>query len=63
MERSPRKIVRRLKAEGWVHVRTKGSHMIFKHPAKGFTIVPNHPGDLTSSVARSIANSAGWKDK
>jgi predicted RNA binding protein YcfA (HicA-like mRNA interferase family) len=61
MERSPRKIIQRLKAEGWVHVRTKGSHMMFKHPQKGFTIVPNHSGDLTASVARSIAKAAGWR--
>ncbi|GEM_PF-5118657 len=36
--------------------------MIFKHPAKGMTIVPNHKGDLSSLVARSIAKAAGWKD-
>lgn len=63
MERDPKKIIRRLQAEGWAHIRSKGSHMIFKHPQKGFTMVPNHPGDVTNLVARSIAKAAGWKEK
>jgi predicted RNA binding protein YcfA (HicA-like mRNA interferase family) len=63
VERNPRKILQRLKKEGWQHIRTKGSHMIFKHPAMGFTMVPNHPGDVTSAVARSIAKAAGWTEK
>src|SRR4029079_15345073 len=43
LERDSRKIVRRLEAEGWVLVKTSGSHHKFKHPARKHHIVVAHP--------------------
>ncbi|SNT18998.1 type II toxin-antitoxin system HicA family toxin [Sphingopyxis indica] len=59
MERDSRKIVRRLEAEGFLLVGTKGSHHKFR---KGtVTIIVPHPKkDLPIGTARSIARMAGW---
>jgi len=38
--------IRRLLADGWVHVRTTGSHRHFRHPTKPGTVtVPGRPSD------------------
>jgi len=60
VETNARKIVSRLKAEGWVNV-GGGSHDRFIHkdcPEMMIT-VPRHP-ELSQGVARSIAKAAGW---
>lgn len=59
IETSTRKIVARLKADGWVAV--EGSkHDKFEHPDRRETmIVPRHK-ELSPGVARSIAKLAGW---
>ena len=39
-----REVLRLLKSAGWLHVRTRGSHHIFRHPLKSGTVtVPGNP--------------------
>lgn len=54
-----RDIIRRLKAEGWVLVSTKGSHHKFRRDGQSL-IVPHPKKDLPLGTARSIARIAGW---
>ena len=61
LERDSRRIVKRLEAEGWVLVKTSGSHHKFKHPDRAHHIVVAHPTkDLPIGTARAIAKAAGW---
>ena len=49
-----------LKENGWIHVRTTGSHHIFKHPAKtGHVTVPHPRKDLTMKTLKSIERQSG----
>ena len=59
-ETNTRKVVARLKREGWQGI-GGGRHDKFEHPAKpGLTlIVPRHR-QLSPGVARDIAKKAGW---
>jgi len=60
IEANTRKIVARLKADGWVEVGgTK--HDKFEHPDRPdvLIIVPRHK-EQSPGVARSIAKLAGW---
>jgi predicted RNA binding protein YcfA (HicA-like mRNA interferase family) len=57
-----RDILRRLVADGWILVRTKGDHHQFKHPSKlGLVTVPHPKKDLPIGTLRSIFRQAGWK--
>jgi len=57
-----RDVVAVLKADGWLVVRTKGSHAQFRHPAKpGLVTVPMHTGDLPIGTLKSIEKAAGIK--
>lgn len=59
LEHNSRAIIRRLEAEGWVAVSSRGSHHKFKKG--GITLVVPHPKkDLPVGTARSIARAAGW---
>ena len=59
MERDSRLILKRLKAEGWEHVSTRGSHHKFRK--EGVVLVVPHPKkDLPLGTARNIARAAGW---
>ena len=59
MERDSRKIVKRLLADGFVVVATKGSHHKFRKG--GVTVIVPHPKrDLPLGAARSIARMASW---
>lgn len=59
MERDSKKIVKRLKDEGFDHVGTNGSHHKFRKGS--ITIIVPHPKkDLPLGTARSIAKMAGW---
>jgi len=61
LERDSRKIIKRLESEGWVLVKTSGSHHKFKHPGRKHHIVVVHPvKDLPTGTARAIAKAAGW---
>jgi predicted RNA binding protein YcfA (HicA-like mRNA interferase family) len=55
-----REIIRRLKADGWVLVRTKGSHHQFRHASKTALVTVPHPKrDLPIGTVRSIFRQAG----
>ena len=57
-----REVLRRLRADGWVRVKGKGSHRQFKHPTKpGRVTVAGKPGDtLPPKTLSSIFRQAGW---
>ena len=57
-----RDVIRALKANGWVQVARKGSHVQFKHPSKpGRVTVPHPKRDLPLGALRSIARQAGLR--
>jgi predicted RNA binding protein YcfA (HicA-like mRNA interferase family) len=60
IETNTRKVVARLRAEGWVYV-VGGKHDKFEHAEQPdvLIIVPRHK-QLSPGVARSIARLAGW---
>ncbi len=61
IERNSRKILARLRGEGWQDAGATGSHHKLKHPQTGQSIVVPHPKkDLPLGTARQIAKSAGW---
>ncbi len=60
MERNSRKLIRKLKAAGWVVVAQRGSHVQFKHAQKpGRVTVPHARRDLPTGTVRSIYRQAG----
>jgi predicted RNA binding protein YcfA (HicA-like mRNA interferase family) len=59
MERDSKQIVKRLKAEGFVEVSQKGSHMKLRKGDR-IVIVPHPKKDLPLGTARNIAKMAGW---
>jgi predicted RNA binding protein YcfA (HicA-like mRNA interferase family) len=62
MERNSRKLLRRLKQEGWVLDRVNGDHHTFKHPNKAELITITHPKkDLPIGLVRWVYRIAGWK--
>ena len=64
MPQTVRELIRRLTADGWVLVATKGSHRQYKHPVKAGKVTV--AGKLSSSVAhkteRSILDQAGLSE-
>ncbi|HEV3052694.1 MAG TPA: type II toxin-antitoxin system HicA family toxin [Longimicrobium sp.] len=58
-----REIISIITADGWYHVRTKGSHHHFKHPAKPGTVtVPGTASlDLAPGTVVSILKQAGLR--
>ena len=61
MERDSKKIIKRLKAEGFEEVAVKGSHHKFRKG--GLTVIVPHPKKgLPLGTARAIAKQAGWID-
>ena len=62
MQNNSKEVIRRLKRDGWKHVRTNGSHYQFKHPEKPGTITVPHPRkDIPVGTLKSIYNLAGWQ--
>ena len=59
MERDSRKIIQRLKDDGFVLVAVSGSHHKFRKDGRT-VIVPHPKKDLPLGTARSIAKQAGW---
>lgn len=59
METDSRKIIQRLKAEGYELVSVSGSHHKFRKNGKT-VIVPHPKKDLPLGTARAIAKQAGW---
>jgi predicted RNA binding protein YcfA (HicA-like mRNA interferase family) len=61
LERNSRKILARLKHDGWLLVSTEGSHHKLRNPDTGKTvIVPPPKKDLPTGTARAIAKHVGW---
>ena len=60
MEMNSRKIIKRLKADGWEHLRTEGSHHTFGRGSERIT-VPHPRKDVSTGVALKIAKDAGWR--
>lgn len=61
VETDTRKIIARLKAEGWIE--GGGTrHDKFEHPDRpdALMVIPRHR-EVSMGVARSIARDAGWK--
>jgi len=59
MEKDSRKIIQRLKAEGYELVSVSGSHHKFRKQGKTI-IVPHPKKDLPLGTTRAIARQAGW---
>lgn len=59
METDSRKIIKKLKADGFELVSVKGSHHKFRKGDKT-VIVPHPKRDLPVGTARNIARQAGW---
>jgi predicted RNA binding protein YcfA (HicA-like mRNA interferase family) len=58
---SSRDIKKRLEREGWILVRIRGSHNVFRSPRGNTTIVLPHPKkDLGIGLTRAIYRQAGW---
>jgi predicted RNA binding protein YcfA (HicA-like mRNA interferase family) len=60
---SSHEIMSRLNREGWVLVRTRGSHRIFKHPGRPgqLVVVPHPKKDMPRGTLASIMRNAGWR--
>jgi predicted RNA binding protein YcfA (HicA-like mRNA interferase family) len=58
-----REVIKLLQQDGWRHVRTKGSHRQFQHPAKPGTVtVAGKLGvDIPPGTLNSILKSSGLK--
>lgn len=58
-----RDLIAMLRADGWVEVRTSGSHLHFKHPSKPGVVTAPGGGKANRDVApgtlRSILRQAG----
>lgn len=53
-------LIRRLEAQGWRLDRTRGSHHVFKHPARpGIVVVPHPKKDLGKGLVAAILRQAG----
>lgn len=60
--RTSKEIIARLEADGWLLVRTRGSHHQFKHPDRRHLITVPHPKrDLPPGLLRAIEKQAGWR--
>jgi len=49
--------------DGWIHVRTRGSHRMFKHPAKpGIVVTAGPPAkDMPAGRWNAVLRQAGLK--
>ncbi len=59
-----REVIKKLEADGWRHVSTRGSHRQFKHPSKpGRVTVPGKPSDdLAPGTLKSIWTQSGIRE-
>lgn len=56
-----RDVIKRLKSDGWVHLRTAGSQHHFKKEGVAFLVTVPHPKkDIPKGTLRSIFRQAGW---
>jgi predicted RNA binding protein YcfA (HicA-like mRNA interferase family) len=57
-----RTVIRLLKADGWILVRTKGSHQHFRHEKRaGLVTVPHPAKDIPIGTLRSIERQSGTR--
>lgn len=57
-----RDVIARLKTEGWVLDRVRGSHHQFTHPERVGRVTVKHPDkDIPRGTLASIYRQAGWK--
>ena len=58
-----RDAIRLVEEDGWVLVRTTGSHRIYHHPEKpGIVVIAGHPGDdVATGTWNNIQKQAGLK--
>jgi len=58
-----RDAIRQVEQDGWVYVRTTGSHRIYHHPEKpGIVVIAGQPGDdVPTGTWNSILRQAGLK--
>ncbi len=57
-----KEIIRILKANGWVEVRTKGSHVQLRHPTNPNVCTVSHPRkDVHIETLKRIERQAGLK--
>ena len=58
-----RTVMARLRAEGWLLVRQKGSHRPYKHPIFGrlVTLAGHENEDLHPGAEASVFKQTGWK--
>jgi predicted RNA binding protein YcfA (HicA-like mRNA interferase family) len=55
-----KEVIKKIEADGWVEVRSRGSHRSFKHPTKpGLVVVPHPKSDLPIGTLRNILKTAG----
>ena len=61
MLRDSRDIIKRLKADGFELVSTRGSHHKFRHQSDGRVVIVTHPRkDIPAGTVRSIYAQARW---
>jgi predicted RNA binding protein YcfA (HicA-like mRNA interferase family) len=59
--RDSREIIRRLRADGFVLVSSRGSHHKYRHTESGRIVILPHPRrDIPVGTVRSIYRQAGW---
>jgi len=58
-----REVIALIEADGWVLVRTKGSHRQFRHPTKPGTVtIAGNPGvEIPPGTLNSVLKQAGLK--
>ena len=55
-------LIKLIKKEGWLLVRTRGSHHHFRHPTKkGIVTVPHPKKDIPKGTVAMIIKQAGLK--
>jgi predicted RNA binding protein YcfA (HicA-like mRNA interferase family) len=62
MERDTKKIIKRLKQEGWTLRNVKGSHHQFVKEGNRLTFPPPKK-DLPLGTTKAIARAAGWYER
>ncbi len=55
MTKKVKEIIKLLENDGWVHIRTTGSHRHFRHPDKQGTVTV--PGELSDDLKLGTVNS------
>ena len=58
----PKELMKILEADGWLLIRVRGSHHMYRHPNKpGMLIVPFHNNDMRPGTVNQILKDAGMK--